>query len=129
MMAWLGIIGQILGFMPSIAGIANKIADTKVALARVEGDRERERLTAELGMLEAQVNLQAREADYTQLNVIMRCGFALPIIIVIWKILVWDQTLQLGSTPALGQDVWNLIYIVAGFYFVHSVAQLVRRAP
>ena len=126
-MGWLGIISQLLGFAPSIASIANKIADTRVALAKTDNDRERDRLNAELAMLENKAQLQAKESEHTSLNVIMRCGFAFPIIIVLWKILVWDQTLQLGSTPDLGDKVWNLIYIVASFYFLHSVTQLLKR--
>lgn len=126
-MGWLSIIGSLVGLGDSITKVTGQIADTKVALAKASNDKERIAAEERLGQLQAQQAVLIEESKHTSANVYMRFGFALPIIIILWKILVWDQCLGLGSTPALGKDVWNLIYIVAGFYFVQSITQMLKK--
>jgi hypothetical protein len=122
-----GAISQLLGIGDAITKITGQIADAKVQLAKAANDQERIKAEERVKTLEAQRDLQLGEAKFTQLNVYARFGFAMPIIIVLWKILVWDQTLRLGTTPDLGDKMWNLIYMVAGFYFVQSITQLIKR--
>lgn len=126
-MGWFSIISQVLGLGESVTRITGQIADAKVQLAKAGNDRERIEGEERVKTLEARRDLQIAEAQHTNANIYARIGFAAPIIIVLWKILVWDQTLRLGSTPDLGDDVWRLIYIVAGFYFLNEVASKFRK--
>ena len=126
-MGWLSIIGQLIGLAPSIEKITGQIADYKMKALVAATDQERIHAEERAKELESIRDVQVAESAHTNLNVIARIGFAAPIVIVLWKILVWDQTLGWGTTAALGKDVWNLIYIVAGFYFVQSVAQIIKR--
>ena len=126
-MGWLSIIGQLVGLGPAIASITSKIVDARIAKENAVTEQERIHADERVKELEAVRDVQIEESKHSSLNIYARVGFAAPIIIVLWKILVWDQALRLGSTPDLGDKMWNLIYIVAGFYFVQSIAQLLKK--
>ena len=48
----------------------------------------------------------------------IRPAFALPFVIYINKVIVWDMVLGLGSTPPLSNQMAQLLTVIAGAYFL-----------
>jgi hypothetical protein len=106
----------------------------KLALANSEDQR-----TAELMKRELDVERRARELAtqvvtaeqgrwYTALP---RPLFALAFIVYVWKVVVWDKVLGLGSTDPLSGDVAQWAMIVLTAYFggrsLEKVARILAR--
>ena len=60
-------------------------------------------------------------------NVIFRIILALPFAAFVWKVIVWDKVLGWGVTDNLSPELWNLMMVVYGFYFVYETASLFKR--
>jgi hypothetical protein len=93
--------------------------------ARLAADNTSERIAADLAARELAVESRERELSaqvviaeegrwYTALP---RPLFALAFIIYVWKVVVWDKVLGLGSTDPLSGDVaqWAMIVLTAYF--------------
>lgn len=50
-------------------------------------------------------------------------SFAIPCIILTWKLIVWDTLLGWGSTPPLGSTINTVYFMVLGFYFLHVLGR------
>lgn len=130
-MGWLSIIGQLLGIAPSITAIANKIADTKVALAKADNDAERTRLQTQLSMLQARADVLVKEGEHTNANVWVRIGLAFPVLFIMWKLIIWDKGMgewTHGSTDPLSPQMWEYVWAVTKFYFLYEGGNLVINA-
>jgi hypothetical protein len=116
--------------------------------ARAAVDAYRAKLTAENTSEKTAADLAARELAVEQRErelatqvVIAEQGrwytalprplFALAFIIYVWKVVVWDMVLGLGSTPALKGDVAQWAVIVLTAYFggrsLEKVARILAR--
>lgn len=49
--------------------------------------------------------------------------FAIPFIILTWKLVVWDTILGWGTTEALGTTINTIYGMVVGFYFLHILGK------
>lgn len=118
-------IGFLLNLINPLGRIVDKIADVKVRLAAEQNTAARVALEGEIGLLEARRDvILAAQADPMERWV--RIGFALPFILYIWKLVVWDKLLQYGATDPLSTDLLNILYIVLGGYFVDTVVRRLR---
>lgn len=119
-LSWLPFIGKAFD---TIGSITNKISDTKVALARVTSETERARLEAELGELQAKRDglIASQKGPFGWITNVVQGLLGLAIVVLVWKLAVYDKALGQwthGHTEALGKDLWDLIKIAFGFYFV-----------
>lgn len=107
--------------------------------AKLDAGNTSERIAAELAARELSVEQRERESAtqvviaeqgrwYTALP---RPLFALAFIIYVWKVVVWDKVLGLGSTDALGGDVAQWAMVVLTAYFggrsLEKVARIIAR--
>jgi hypothetical protein len=60
-------------------------------------------------------------------NVFFRMFLAFPFAVFLWKVVIWDKVLGWGVTDDLSPDLWNLMMIVFGFFFVYETAALFKR--
>jgi hypothetical protein len=60
-------------------------------------------------------------------NVFFRILLAFPFAVFLWKVVIWDKVLGWGVTDDLSPDLWNLMMIVFGFFFVYETAALFKR--
>ena len=70
-----------------------------------------------------------REAG-DRINRLVRALLALPVAILLWKVLVWDKALGQwtgGSTDPLSAELWQVVAVVVGFYFVTDAAARIFR--
>ena len=136
-----GPVGALLGvakdFLGPLQDVFKKIEDTTVALAQAANESEKNRLTAQLGalqvqaqVLQTQASLQAEESRTTRLNIWIRSWIAAGPAFLLTKIYVYDKALGQwtgGHTDALDPNLWNVVMVVLGFYFLHETVGLFRK--
>jgi hypothetical protein len=67
-----------------------------------------------------------READ-GRINGIIRAMLAVPVVVFLWKVIIWDKVLALGSTDDLSENLWYVAMMVLGFYYVHWTVGRLKR--
>ena len=103
----------------SIRGIRADAANAKNTSARIELEKTAEVLENRRAVLVAEAK--------SNWNVVFRVFLALPFGLFVWKVIVVDKLLKWGSTDNLSTDLWNLMMLVYGFYFVYETAVLFKR--
>jgi hypothetical protein len=81
--------------------------------ARLDAENSQDRTAADLAATAIAAEIEARKsADAIIIaeqgrwyTAIIRPLLAAPVIIYLWKVIVWDKVLDLGSTDAIGGDV------------------------
>jgi hypothetical protein len=123
------ILGALTGLAGPIATIAGKLADTKVALAKAQTDEERNKINGEIEELHAQKSVLIAEAG-SRLNAIIRGMMAFPVVVLLWKLLIFDKAFGQwtgGHTDALGEDLWKVVAAVIAFYFLYDITARWRK--
>lgn len=85
---------------------------------RLNAQTSEQRLAADMAIAELETRLEVTRIDSS--NVITRSIrplFALPFVIFIWKIVVWDNVLGLGTTPNISASMEWIMGVVIGSYF------------
>lgn len=119
-------IGFLLGLINPLERIGRQIADTKIALAKEQNNERRIALEAELGRLGArQAVIFAAQSDPMERWV--RIGFALPFVLYINKLIIWDKVLGWGATDPLSDDLTQIMLVVLGGYFIDTVVRRFTR--
>ena len=107
--------------------------------AKLTADNTSEKIAADLAARELAV--EQRERELATQTVVAEQGrwytalprplFALAFIIYVWKVVVWDKVLGLGSTDPLSGDVAQWAMIVLTAYFggrsLEKVARILAR--
>ena len=81
--------------------------------ARLDASNTQDRIAADLAAKEIEADIVARKEASAVIiaeqgrwyTAIIRPLLAFPIIIFLWKVIVWDKVLGLGTTDAIGGDV------------------------
>jgi hypothetical protein len=115
----------ILAFAGNLLGGPFAKAAVDAYRAKLSAENTSEKIAADLAARE--LDVEARERELATQVVIAEQGrwytalprplFAFAFIIYVWKVVVWDKVLGLGSTDALSADVaqWALIVLTAYF--------------
>lgn len=134
-------LGLILGALNPIEKITTAIV--KARADSINATTEQEKIAAQerVSTLQARRDVLIAEAGVSKANLIVRAIFAVPIIVVIWKLLVWDKvigslvgcsaaprgTCGIFTTDPFDDNQWKIIMIVIGFYFLYEGAIGVTR--
>lgn len=129
---WQLIFGGIGSILNPIASIANKIADAKVELAKAQTDKERVAAQERVETLQARRDVMVAEGGgpYGWINATMRGLLALGPTILLLKIFVYDKAFGQwtnGTTDALDPNLWQVVTIVLGFYFLDNIVARFKR--
>lgn len=116
----------LLKLIDPISAITREIGNTRVKLAQEQNTERRIKLEGEVAALNAQQSVLIATQQFF-LNRLMRFLIAFPVAFVLWKLFIWDKALGLGSTDALGQDLWDILKIVVGGYFLTNVVDRWRK--
>ena len=126
-----GPVGAAAGFVGDLIapvnGIIKSLADAKVQLKNAENDEQRIYQQERINALNAKLNLQLGEAKFTRMNAMVRTSIGAGVSFLINKILVYDKALgewTHGRTDPLDPNLWQVVMIVLGFYFVYEVGQV-----
>lgn len=122
----MGFISILLGLIDPISKITNKIIDLRIQQANAETERQRIQAGEEVSKLQAQRDVLVAESG-SKINALIRILFAAPCAIYINKLIVYDKVLGWGSTDDLSPNLWWLLLTVVGFYFVQSIASIIKR--
>ena len=111
------LISTLLGLAPSALGLANKIADARVELAKAQTDKDK--IAAEERVNALRVQQQGLVGDPAAAWV--RVAFTAPFVAYVWKLVLWDKLITggTGNTDPLGADLWSMMMMIVGFYFLH----------
>lgn len=118
----LGIFQAFTGIGSAIKAISNDIAAAKIAALQSKEGHARLEAEERVRTLEARRDvLIAESSSGSRLNQFVRAALAWPIIIILWKVFIWDYAfheLTKGTTPMLSEWMWGVVIAVIGFYFV-----------
>ena len=112
-----------------IESITKAIAAVKLEQARAETDEHRIDAEERGKALEAKRDVLIAESG-DKINRLVRALMAIPVVILLWKLIVFDNVFGqwLGwATPVLSDDLWLVVVTIIGFYFVDSIASRFRR--
>jgi hypothetical protein len=106
---------------------------------RLEAKTTTEAKAVELAQAEIMAEIASRQAAKEIIiaeqgrwyTAIIRPLFALPFIIYIWKLIVWDKVLKLGVTDSLSDNLTSVMMTIIACYFggrtIEKVAQIFKR--
>jgi hypothetical protein len=120
------LMGWLLGLFNPLSAIADKLAQAYVQKTNAQTEQQRIAAEERIVSLEAQRDVVLK-AQSDPMERWVRIGFALPFILYIWKLVIWDKLLGYGATDGLSSDLWNILYIVLGGYFLDTVARRFTR--
>lgn len=113
----MGFLSLILGFIDPISKITGQIADAFAK--KLDAQTERERIEADQTIKTLQAKRDVLIAESTSpINSIIRGWLVFPPSLYIAKLFVWDKVLGWGSTDDLSNNLWWIVFIIYGFYFV-----------
>ena len=122
----LSIITSLLGLADPLSRIAGKIADARIAATQASTDKERIEQEERIRALEARRDVLRTESD-GRLNAIIRALLAAPVVVFLWKVIIWDKVFALGTTDDLSENLWYVTMMVLGFYYVHWTVGRLKR--
>jgi hypothetical protein len=130
---------MVLGWLGNLLGGPFAKAAVDAYRAKLAAENTREKIAADLAARELSVEQRERELA-TQIVIaeqgrwytaLPRPLFALAFIVYVWKVVVWDKVLGLGSTDPLNGDVAQWAMIVLTAYFggrsLEKVARILAR--
>lgn len=138
---FMGLPGIISGLFGTINGVTKALSDAKIATIKAGTEEEKIAAQERVNTLQAKRDVMIAEAGVSKANIFVRSIFAVPVIIVIWKLLVWDKvigslvgcsqaprgTCGIFTTDAYDDNQWRIVMIVIGFYFLYEGATAVTR--
>ena len=122
----MGFISILLGLIDPISKITNKIIDLRIQQANAQTEQAKIAADEEVSKLQAQRDVLVAESG-SKINALIRILFALPCAIYINKLIIFDKVLGWGSTDDLSNNLWWIVFTVIGFYFVQSIASIIKR--
>ena len=126
----LGLPGMISGLFGSVNHITDAISNERIAKLKATTEEEHVRADENIKTLEARRDVMIAESAHSNINAIIRAVIALPVAIVLWKILAYDKALgewTHGHTDALDPNLWNVVMVVIGFYFLYDASTAITR--
>ncbi|WP_371346449.1 hypothetical protein [Ancylobacter sp. IITR112] len=121
----MGLIWKIVTWALSFAssGTVGRVLETLDK--RTDAQTERERMAAEVTKESIRAEVEAQKAGRDLLiaeqgrwyTAIIRPLFALPFIVYVWKLVVWDKVFGWGVTDPLSAQLSDIMLTVIGVYF------------
>jgi hypothetical protein len=120
-------IGTILSWLVGggIKAIGSELRQARLDQLNAANDSERIAADLRVKELEAQQSIiLAAQGDRFERWI--RIGFALPFLIYLNKLVLWDKVLRLGTTDPLSPMLTEAMWVVLGGFFVLSTARIVK---
>ncbi len=113
----------LLGFLSGpLSNISEDLKEAYQSKLRAQNDAERIAADERIALLEARraTILVAQSDRYERF---VRIGFAFPFVVYINKLILWDKVLEWGVTDGLSPELYQIMMIVLGGYFVDTVVK------
>lgn len=113
-------------FTGPLKAISNDLKEAYQTKLNAKNDAERIAADERIALLEARKSsvLAAQSDPYERW---VRILLALPFVVYINKLVVWDKVLGWGVTDALSSDLYDIMMIVLAGYFVDSAIKRFKR--
>lgn len=110
------------GLLDKVLGHLERQADTQTERERIRTQVTIEEIKAEVAAQKEGKEIIIAEQGrwYTA---IVRPLFAAPFIIYLWKLVVWDKVLGMGSTDGLSPELWSVLMTIIGAFFIGRSAE------
>lgn len=122
---WSFLVGLLPGVFSSITSITAAISNAKIAAINATTDQARIAAEEEVSVLQAKRDVLIADASQSKLDLYMRSLIAVGPAVYLTKIFIYDKVLQqwtLGNTDPLDPNLWNVIMVVLGFYFLATAS-------
>lgn len=100
-------------------GVAKELAAAYRAHEEAQTDQERVAAQERISRLQSIADVQKAEAG-SPLNALLRAYIAIGPATYLFKIYMVDKVLGWGSTDNLSPELWQIAWVVIGFYFLHE---------
>ena len=122
-------LALILKYIDPIARITSQIIDLQTK--KVDAKTEQERIAADerLHTLNARRDVLIAESG-SRINTWTRTFLTIPIAVLLWKVFIFDKALGQWTgwrTDALSPELWYVVMVVLGFYFLDSMVARWKR--
>ena len=120
----------ISGLFGTVNGITNAIANEKIAALNATTDQQRIVAQERVSQMQAQRDVLIADAAHSKLDLWMRFIIAIGPASYLLKIFLWDKVLAVwtnGSTDPIDPNLWNVVMVVLGFYFVSTTALMFKK--
>lgn len=120
-------IGLILKFLGvGLPAILDQIAKERTKQLDAKTEQEKIASAERLKVLEAKKEVILKSQD-ERIGEWVRLAWALPFIVYIWKLLLWDKVLGWGATDALSPTLEYIMWTVLGGYFILSATSKITK--
>lgn len=119
--AILGLLGLLPKAFGTIDNITNAIANEKIEQIKATTEQEKTASLERQAALEASRDVLIEDAKHSNLDIYIRSAFAIGPLTYLTKIYIYDKVLDLGSTDPLDPNLWNVVMVTIGFYFLHAI--------
>lgn len=117
----------ILGFLSGpLSSISNDLKEAYQSKLNAETDKEKLAADERINTLEARKS-SILMAQSDPMERWVRILFALPFVVYINKLILWDKVLAWGVTDSLSPELTQLFWIVIGGYFVDGFIKTAKR--
>lgn len=125
-MSWLLAIFK---FFDPIAKITDKIVELQIKKADAKTEQERIAAGERISELQSKRDVLVAESG-RPINQWIRAALTFPIIVILWKVFIFDKALGQWTgwrTDALSSELWYVVMIVLGFYFLDNTISRWKR--
>lgn len=122
-MIWAKLIAWITG--GGVKGLASELRQAHKDRLDAANDADRVAADERMNLVMSRVEAQTRGAGSAWAK-IMRAAFALPFVIYIAKLVVWDKVLGWGTTDPLSPYLEGISWTIITFYFLDNTVRLIR---
>ncbi len=125
-----GLPGLISGLFGTINGITNAISNEKIALITAKTQEEQIATNERIDALRQRRDVLIADAAHGSLDIWIRSTIAIGPALYLFKIFVIDKVFGFifhTSTDRLDDNLWQVIMVVLGFYFLSETSTRVAR--
>lgn len=131
------------GLFGSIDGITAAISNQKIAAINATTEQERIHANENVLTLQSRRDVLIAESAHSKLNIYMRALISVGPTSVLLKIFLWDKVIgsfvgcsgkladpvacRVFVTDSLDPNLWQVVMVVLGFYFIADTTQAVSR--
>lgn len=118
------------GLFGSINSITAAISNEKIAAITATTDAERIHSQERVAQLQQQRDVLIADAQHSKLDLYIRSFIAIGPASYLLKIFLWDKVLAYwtnGTTDRIDQNLWQVVMVILGFYFVSATTTTVAR--
>ena len=131
MLAFLmAIPGLLTGIFGTVNNITNAIANEKIASINATTQEEKIAADERVATLQQRRDVLIADAAHGNIDIWIRSGIAFGPTVYLLKIFIWDKVAQVwthGSTDPLDPNLWQVVMVVLGFYFLSETSVKVAR--